>query len=119
MGFRRRVKFYLVHSLSCRNKEAESLIREGKVEINGIPVHENVVISDLDEIRVNGKISRKRKELVYLKFHKPAGFQSTLNAGVDDNLSEFFVDFPGLSIAGRLDKASEGLLLLSNDGDWV
>jgi 23S rRNA pseudouridine2604 synthase len=52
-------------------------------------------------------------------FYKPAGFESTLNTRVEKNLSPFFKDYPDLAIAGRLDKQSEGLLLLSNDGKWI
>jgi 23S rRNA pseudouridine2604 synthase len=52
-------------------------------------------------------------------FYKPTGFESTLNTRVEKNLSPFFKDYPDLAIAGRLDKQSEGLLLLSNDGKWI
>jgi 23S rRNA pseudouridine2604 synthase len=52
-------------------------------------------------------------------FYKPAGFESTLNTRIEKNLSPFFKEYPDLAIAGRLDKQSEGLLLLSNDGKWI
>lgn len=119
MGFTRRIKYYLVHGLGLSNREAGDLIRNGQVQINGVPISTNVLISDTDEIKVKGRICREGKKLVYLKFYKPVGFQSSLNAKVSDSLAAFFTDHPPLAIAGRLDKASEGLLLLSNDGQWV
>ncbi|MBL7910996.1 MAG: pseudouridine synthase [Bacteroidia bacterium] len=101
------------------NKEAQRLIDTKAIEIDGAAVSENCIISDASEIKVNGVIKRQKKEFVYLKFYKPVGFQSSLNTNVDSNLASFFTNYKNLAIAGRLDKQSEGLLLLSNDGKWV
>ena len=119
MSFYRRVKYFLVHTLKLTNKEAQKLIDNGSVKIDGLSITENCIITDQSEIIVNNEIVRAKKELVYLLFNKAKGFESTLNKNVPNNLSGFFRDFNGLSIAGRLDKASEGLLILSNDGKWV
>ncbi len=119
MSFYRRIKYFLVHTLKLSNKEAQKLIDEGKMQIDGITISQNCLLNDASEIKVNDKIVREKKEFVYLLFNKPAGFESTLNKHVEKNLSPFFAGFEGLSIAGRLDKASEGLLILSNDGKWV
>lgn len=119
MSFYRRIQYFLVHTLFLSNKEAQQLIANGSVQVDGNTISENCLISDLSEIKVNGKTERTKKELVYLIFYKPVGFESTLSPDVEDNLLPFFKDFEGLAIAGRLDKQSEGLLLLSNDGKWV
>ena len=119
MGFYRRVKYFLVHTLKFTNKEAQKLIEEGKVSIDGITVFDNCQLNDASEIKVNGEVVRMRKEFVYLLFNKPVGFESTLKRTTLQSIYPFFKDLKGLSIAGRLDKASEGLLLLSNDGKWV
>lgn len=119
MSFRLKIKYALVHSLRISNKEAQKLLNDGKVEVSGNIITLNEKISGTEEIRVNGKIAVAKKELIYLKFNKPKGFQSTLNKHVKDNLSAFFSEYSDLAIAGRLDKQSEGLLLLSNDGKWI
>ncbi len=119
MSFYRRIKYFLVHTLMLSNKEAQSLIESGQLSLDGEIIRENFFLKDEQEIRRNGELLRTGKKNIYLKFYKPSGFQSSLNKTVADNLSSFFKDYEGLAIAGRLDKASEGLLLLSNDGKWV
>lgn len=119
MGFSKRLAYYLVHSLSLTYKQARDLINSGEVKIDGVTVHENCFIADHQEIAIKGAVARPATKFVYLKFYKPRGYQSSLNKSVPDNLSGFFKNFNRLFIAGRLDKESEGLLLLSNDGKWV
>lgn len=119
MGFSRKIKYFLVHQLHYSNKEAQVLIENGAVDIAGYQVFENCLINDSDEIKINGETVRPEKKMVYLKFNKPPEFESTLNLKIEANISGFFKEYNNLSIAGRLDKASQGLLLLSNDGQWV
>jgi 23S rRNA pseudouridine2604 synthase len=119
LSFYRRIKYFLVHTLMYSNKKAQEHIEKGLVMLDGKVVSENMLLNDASEIRIDGKIVREKKEFVYLKFNKPAGFESTLNTGIKDNLATFFSGYQHLSIAGRLDKQSEGLLILSNDGKWV
>ncbi|MDP3557863.1 MAG: pseudouridine synthase [Bacteroidota bacterium] len=109
----------MVHTLMLTNKEAQKLIEEGEVQIDGIIITKNCELNEISEIRIKGKIERVRKEFVYLLFNKPAGFESTLNKKIEKNISPFFDNYSGLAIAGRLDKQSKGLLLLSNDGKWI
>lgn len=119
MSFYRRIKYFLVHTLKLSNKEAQKLIDEEKIQVDGIIISENCLLNDTSEIKVNNEIVRPKKEFVYLLFNKPVGFESTLNKNIEKNLAGFFGTFEGLAIAGRLDKASEGLLILSNNGKWV
>jgi len=119
MGFYKKIKYYLVHSLSFTNKQAQTLIDDGDLAIDGQIVIENCLLDSNSEIKIKDKIVRAATVYIYLKFYKPVGYQSTLNENVKDNLAQFFKNYPPLAIAGRLDKQSEGLLLLSNDGKWV
>jgi len=119
MGFYKKIKYYLVHTLGFTNKEAQTLIENGDIEIDGRVILNNENLDSQSQIKVRGVVSREKQQFVYLKFYKPAGYQSSLNKNVPNNLSGFFTGYSGLAIAGRLDMMSEGLLLLSDDGKWV
>ena len=105
--------------MKLTNKDAKEAIGSGRVCIDGAVVMDNVEIEDWSEISLDDLVVRHKKRQVYLKFFKPKGMESTLNTSIEGNLTSFFPDYGGLSIAGRLDKNSEGLLLLSNDGKWI
>lgn len=119
MSFHRRIKYFMVHRLKLTNKEAQELIEKGAVKVNSKIISGNCFLKEDAEVMVNDKVVRTAKEFIYIRFYKPKGYESTLSKNVPDNISHFFENIKGLSIAGRLDKASEGLLLLSNDGKWV
>jgi 23S rRNA pseudouridine2604 synthase len=73
-----------------------------------------------DEVRVNGKLIQERNEKpIYLAFNKPAGIECTTNLDVRDNIIDY-INYPErIFPIGRLDKASEGLIFMTNDGDIV
>lgn len=119
MSFVRRIKYFLVHTLGYTNREAAIIIHSGKLEVNRKTITENIILNEEDEITFDNKIIRAAKEHLYIRFYKPVGYQSSLNKNVPDSLYEFFKEHTNLAIAGRLDKASEGLLLLSTDGKWI
>lgn len=118
MGFGRRIQYFLVHTLKYTNKEAKVLITEGRVKVGSEVIDSNITVKDSDEITVDGKLVKKYAP-VYLKYYKPVGYVSSLNENVKDSLFETFKDHLPLTIVGRLDKLSEGLLILTNDGKWA
>jgi 23S rRNA pseudouridine2605 synthase len=104
-------------------RNAEKLITEGRVSVNGIVVKEMGVKADAqkDVIRVDGKTISVEKTLLYIALHKPAGFVTTMN---DPQQRSTVVDLISdvserVYPVGRLDYDSEGLLLLTNDGDFA
>lgn len=118
MGFGRRIQYFLVHTLNYTNKEAKALIKQGRVKVGTEIIDSNIQLKDSDEITVDGKLVKKYAP-IYLKYHKPVGYVSSLNENVKDSLFEIFKDHLPLTIVGRLDKLSEGLLILTNDGKWA
>ncbi len=104
----------------CSRREADKLIEDGRVTLNGeIPLMGTKVTPD-DEVRIDGKLIREKNEKpVYLAFNKPPGIECTTNLEVDGNIVDY-INYPKrIFPIGRLDKASEGLIFMTNDGDIV
>lgn len=103
----------------CSRREADRLIESGKVMVNGKPAGLGVKVTENDEISVNGKIITKEVEPIYLAFHKPVGVICTTDTAIKDNIVDF-INYPErIFPIGRLDKPSEGLIFMTNDGDIV
>jgi 23S rRNA pseudouridine2604 synthase len=115
-----RINKFLSETGFCSRREADKLIEQGRVTINGIVPEMGTKISPNDEVRVNGKLVReKREKRIYLAFHKPPGIECTTNLEVRDNIVDY-INYPErIFPIGRLDKASEGLIFMTNDGDIV
>lgn len=103
----------------CSRREADKLIEEGKVLVNGIAAVTGMKVSIDDSISVNGKILSPGKKKVYIALNKPVGIVSTTEHKIKDNIIDFINYKERIFPIGRLDKPSEGLILLTNDGDIV
>jgi 23S rRNA pseudouridine2604 synthase len=116
MTFRNRLQYLLVVRLQISNKEALHLIISGKVLVNGIISKSNCELTQTDEVVFEGKVLQEAKKLIYIAFYKPRGIETTLNVAIEDNLKAILPFEADIFPVGRLDKESEGLLLLTNDG---
>ncbi len=115
-----RINKFLSESGFCSRREADRLIEQGRVTINGVIPEMGTKIGPNDEVRVNGTLIQEKKEdKIYLAFNKPSGIECTTNLDVKDNIIDY-INYPErIFPIGRLDKASEGLIFLTNDGDIV
>jgi 23S rRNA pseudouridine2604 synthase len=115
-----RINKFLSETGYCSRREADKLLDEGRITINGIVPEMGTKVSFRDEVRVDGKLIRERTEKpVYLAFNKPVGIECTTNLDVRYNIVDF-INYPKrIFPIGRLDKASEGLIFMTNDGDIV
>jgi 23S rRNA pseudouridine2604 synthase len=104
----------------CSRREADKIIEEGRVTINGVVPELGTKVGPHDEVRIDGKLIREKTEKpVYLAFNKPVGIECTTNLDVRNNIVDY-INYPKrIFPIGRLDKASEGLIFMTNDGDIV
>jgi 23S rRNA pseudouridine2604 synthase len=116
MTFKNPLQYLLVKRLQISNKNALAMIAEGKITVNRVVVFENIIITENDEIYYGTQLLNEGKKLLYIAFYKPKGIETTLNTAISSNLKEILPFEEELFPAGRLDKASEGLLFLTNDG---
>ncbi len=116
----KRLNKYIGETGFCSRREADALIEEGRVTVNGNPAEMGMKVTNDDQVRIDGKLIREKNERpVYLAFNKPPGIECTTNQEVKDNIVDF-INYPKrIFPIGRLDKASEGLIFMTNDGDIV
>ena len=115
-----RLNKYLAQAGLCSRREADELILSGKVTVNGKPADPGMKVNDMDKITVNGKPVGRREKHVVLAYYKPVGVTCTEKDRHAEITIRDAVDYPvRVTYAGRLDKDSEGLLLLTNDGDLI
>jgi len=117
-----RINKYLSEFGYCSRREADRLILEGKVTINGRIPEFGTKVEDSDQVEVKGQIieKSKRQKNIYLAFNKPVGIVCTTDKKVEPNNVIDFIKYPKrIFPIGRLDKLSEGLIFLTNDGDIV
>lgn len=113
---------YLAQAGIASRRQAELLIRNGKVTVDGERAALGVMVEGSEEIKVRGQLVDKiSTEKLVIAFNKPIGYTCTNRgfSGEDNIFSLLPVQYKNLIIAGRLDKDSRGLLILTNDGDLV
>lgn len=116
-----RINKYLSEVGYCSRRAADKLLEEGRITINGIVPELGTKVSDDDLVEVDGKPIRESEDKpIYIAFNKPVGIVCTTDTKREiDNIIEY-INYPKrIFPIGRLDKPSEGLILLTNDGDIV
>ena len=117
-----RLNKYIAECGYCSRRMADKLIKDGKVEINGqvVGILGTMIEEEKDVIKIEGKVLKKESKLLYIMLNKPVGYITTNNEqfkrkATIDLINEDVRVFP----IGRLDKDTEGLLLLTNDGEFA
>ena len=116
-----RVNKFLSQSGFCSRREADSLIYEGRVTVNNKIIEPGFKVTAQDVVKVDGEIIKNRtKSFTYIAFNKPKGIVCTTDTTREEKNIIDFIKYPKrIFPIGRLDKLSEGLIFLTNDGDIV
>lgn len=114
-----RLNKYLSETGACSRREADQWIGGGRVTVNGVVARLGAQVAPGDEVRVDGRPLAARVRRVYLALNKPRGVECTTDRDVPGNIVDFVGHDVRIFPVGRLDKDSEGLILLTNDGDIV
>lgn len=114
-----RINKYISDTGLCSRREVDKLVEAGRVTINGVKAVLGSQVQDGDEVKVDGRRIGKKKQNVYIALNKPVGITSTTERHVRGNIVDFVGHPERIFPIGRLDKDSEGLILLTNDGDIV
>ena len=114
-----RINKFLSECGICSRREADILIDEKRILVDGKAAERGMQIEDGMEVLVNGKPVRRDTEKIYLAFYKPAGIECTSDSRVKMNIIDYIHYPKRITYAGRLDRNSEGLMLMTNDGDLI
>lgn len=115
-----RLNKYIAECGVCSRREADKLIEAGKVKVNGKVAGMGVKVKDGDEVICQGKVLSGKNEKVVLAYYKPLGITCTEKDRFAEKTLKDAFDYPvRVTYAGRLDKETEGLLLMTNDGELI
>jgi 23S rRNA pseudouridine2604 synthase len=114
-----RLNKYISATGVCSRREADKWIEAGRVTCNGQPAMLGTQVAQGDEVRIDGELIGAKKEQVYIAFNKPVGIICTTETDIEDNIIGFLGYPERIFPVGRLDRDSEGLILLTNNGDIV
>ena len=115
----KRLNKFISETGFCSRREADKLIEQGRVTVNGAIPQLGTKVSADDSVEIDGTTINKKEAPVYLAFNKPTGITCTTELKIKDNIIDYINYKKRIFPIGRLDKPSEGLIFLTNDGDIV
>ncbi len=115
----KRINKYLSEAGFTSRREADKLLEEGRITVNGVTAVMGQKVTEEDVILVDGKKVEPKTDHVYLAFNKPKGIETTTNEDVPGNIISYIKYPRRIFPVGRLDKDSSGLILMTSDGDIV
>lgn len=115
----KRLNKFISETGFCSRREADKLIEQGRVTVNGTIPQLGTKVSARDSVEIDGASINKKELPVYLAFNKPVGITCTTELKIRDNIIDYINYKKRIFPIGRLDKPSEGLIFLTNDGDIV
>ncbi len=114
-----RLNKFISETGTCSRRDADKLIEQGRVAVNGKLPELGAKVTSADKIMIDGKPLKSKEQFIYIAFHKPVGITCTTDLKDKDNIINY-INYPKrIFPIGRLDKPSEGLIFLTNDGDIV
>jgi 23S rRNA pseudouridine2604 synthase len=114
-----RINKFISETGICSRREADKWVEAGRVTINGIKAQLGSQAEQTDDVRVDGQKIGLKKTSLYIAFNKPVGITCTTERHIEGNIIDFIGHQERIFPIGRLDKDSEGLILLTNNGDIV
>ncbi|HPJ76095.1 MAG TPA: pseudouridine synthase [Clostridia bacterium] len=114
-----RINNYISSTGICSRRQADELVSQGKVRINGKKAEIGQLVNPGDKVEVNGEYIKPAKDFVYIVLNKPVGVTCTTERHIKGNIIDYINHPDRIFPIGRLDKDSEGLILLTSDGSIV
>lgn len=114
-----RLNKYISETGFCSRREADKLIEQGRVKIDGVKATTGMKVSNGQSVSIDGKPLKVENELVYIALNKPVGITCTTESKIKGNIVDFINHEKRIFPIGRLDKYSQGLIFMTNDGDIV
>ncbi|HAT4247107.1 TPA: 23S rRNA pseudouridine(2604) synthase RluF [Clostridium perfringens] len=114
-----RLNKYISETGFCSRREADKLIEQGRVKIDGVKASTGMKVSKGQSVFIDGKPLKVENELVYIALNKPVGITCTTESKIKGNIVDFINHEKRIFPIGRLDKDSQGLIFMTNDGDIV
>ncbi|MBU5316833.1 23S rRNA pseudouridine(2604) synthase RluF [Clostridium bornimense] len=114
-----RLNKYISETGFCSRREADNLIENKRVKIDGVVAETGMKVSKSNVVTIDNKIIKNNNDLIYIALNKPVGITCTTEKAVKGNIVDFINHNKRIFPIGRLDKDSQGLIFLTNDGDIV